>query len=247
MFCASFCTYISSASSANASYPATNITNHFLNRQYRNNSTVNTTVMLDLGSVKSISGVFIDNVNFTNMTLIHSTTTAFTASTSATYTITQDERVRRYKIFCPLTTAVMALKIVIPTQSPVDGSTAFKIGRVNVLTSSTVTLSADPQFYEPAPKDFIETNDFLSGGYEDISLGTNLVWNGSFGWSARNKSYESELWSINAIGRTNDVFFYENRDNYANAYLCRLRSNISVEWDEGDIEKINVINLREFI
>ena len=248
MFCSSFTTFISSASSNNTSYPVANIQNiDNIGLHFRNNSTVNCTIMCDLGAVKNISGVFIDDVNFAAMTLIHSTTTAFTASTSATYTIAKDSPFR-YKHFCALATSVKALKIVIPTQSPIDGTTYFKIGRVGVISNSTLTLQVNPQFpYRKRYLDFIETNEFPSGGFEDVEVGGKIAMECDFGWNARNTTYGTDIRTLAEWKRNQNLFFFENKSDYSKAYICRRRTILSQSLDDADAESIETITLREVI
>ncbi len=249
IFGSSFITYSVSASTESNDYPSTNIANlNHLKRHYRNGSTGATTLSCFLSDITNISGIFIDDVNFTDLTLTHSSTTAFTTSTATTYTVTQDERNQRYKIYCPLSTAIKAFKIVIPTQQPIDGLSLFRIGRVAVLSTSTVTLSVDPQYPYDITADYrIKTNEFLTGAYEDILLGSNLIWEGSFGWNARNRAYESELWTLNSYNHNQNLFFFENRNDFSKAYLCRKRNNFKISWEDADSEQIDTITLREIL
>lgn len=247
IFCSSFHAMTITASTQDSNYLSTNIGNSYLNREWRNGSTVNATVVVDLGSIKNISGIFIDGCNFTNMTLTRDTSTSFSASTSSTYTVTMDARTQRYRIYCPISTGIRTYKVIIPTQSPTDGLSVFRIGRIKTLSTSTITLSSDPQGYDFTAEDRIKTNEFLSGAIEDVLLGEKLIWNGSFNWSARHTTYETELWTINGWNRNQDIFFFENMDDYSKAYLCRKRNNISIEWEEANISKVNAINFKEYI
>lgn len=247
LFCSSFHDITVTASTQDSNYLSTNISNSYLQREWRNGSTLDSTVIVDLGSIKNISGIYIDGCNFSDLTLTRDTSTSFGASVSSTYTITQDAVTQRRRIYCPISTGIRAFKIIIPTQEPTDGLSIFRMGRVKVLSTSTITLSNDPQSYEYTAKDSIKTNQFLSGAYEDILLGSNLVWEGSFSWSARHNTYESELWAINGWNRNKDILFFENMDDFSRAYLCRKRNNITIELGEAAITKINVINLQEYI
>uniref|UniRef100_A0A6M3J9K3 Uncharacterized protein n=1 Tax=viral metagenome TaxID=1070528 RepID=A0A6M3J9K3_9ZZZZ len=213
--------------------------------------------MFDLGSVKTISGVYLSGANFTNFTMVHSSSTAFTASTATTYSLVWDGRVQQYKGFFSLAANVKAIKIQIPTQAPFNEATFFSLGSVGILTTSMITFPSDPQYpYEFTINQKSINNEMETGGFESVSLTNNLYLEFNFGWSAILNKNVYAVEYFGGIGIQDPILFNENKGDISKYYVCRRTTPITVSWEDGEystasnsmgISKINTIGFREII
>lgn len=243
--------YTPSASSEDSTYPDDNLKIYgHLRKHYRALVQTEVTITLDFGSAKTIESVLLDDVNFTDVYIQGHADEAHwgTPDFSEQFTVTQDERVNRYKLFAALTAFnYQYMRIKVPVQVPTDLS-VFRIGRV-CCSDDRITLTKNPSpgyTYKAAFPNPGE-NNFLSGGREVISRGSYKKWTGEFTFRGNVKTNEDQLWSIDAFEPDDYIVFFENGSDLDKVYLCRKKSSLEIEWFAPNSIKTNVFELEEVI
>jgi len=242
-----FVPYTASASTADTEFPVTNLYDyeHAL-RQWRS-----TTIGSDQwvkaytgASAITLKGIMISDVNFTSI-LVQINTTDSWPGTSVAYTVTMDQRTGRYKIYVSFNSvSVKYIRISIPAQATTDGLSYFRMGTLVVL-NSVFEFTENPTFpYAFTADEKMITNDFESGGYEDVNLGP-LLWEGNFGFAVHERSLESEINIFNRMYKSANLVFFENYTDPALCYICRRRTPIQVSWDSTNINSIQTMTFKE--
>ena len=241
-----FKSYTATASSTEPGYPVANIYDYEHPRlQWRSMSIASEQWVKAYTGATNITlrGVMLNDVNFTNIKIQHNTTDSW-PGTSADYTVTQDERTGRYKIYVPFNASAKYVRIVIPAQAVTDNLPAFRIGCLIIL-DTIVELSVNPSFpYTYDADEKMATNEFESGGFDDVNLGAR-IWSGSFGFQVHDRAYESEIWWLNRIGKNANLVFYENCGDRSKCYQCRRRTPVQVVWDHPFANTIQTLTFRE--
>lgn len=237
------------ASSENPSYPLSNIKDYeHLKRHWRSTVITESWVKRNFGQPKNLLAVCLDDVNFTTVTIQGNATDTWTSPAfSQVFTISKDKRTQRYKGYLTLSGFNYKwLRILIPAQTPVDGLSAFRIGRL-VCLNTVFELSESHGFtYEYSADEKMETNEFLSGSFEDINRG-DFCWQGSFSIDMQLRTNEDEIWRLNALKKNANLVFYENNNDTTKFYVCRRRTAIEVTWKDVGINSIKTLSFREMI
>src|SRR4030042_2463084 len=133
-------------SSEDSNYPKANMLDlAHLRRHYRSLVITETTIVIDFSSAKAIKAVLLNDVNFTNVYIQGNDTDVWTSpSFSQQFTISEDKRVQRYKLYTALTGFnYQYMRIKITAQTPTDGLSVFRIGTL-VVTETILELSRNP-------------------------------------------------------------------------------------------------------
>ncbi len=218
------------AISVTAGYPDENVEEYWhLKRRFRAGavpkSDTDFLLKFDFGAAKSVVAVVLNDVNFDTARIrAHASDLAnnWAASTYtglADNTVSLDERVNRYKIYIPAVFDLQWMIVQVPAAASAVGdyTTKWEVGSVVVL--SAVNTFAKNAYSRSAAKPF-EDVEMPSGGFERVSLGDNLAWEGTVSIDTRAESDESELWTLNALDSSQPLILYENRDEDDKVYLC---------------------------
>ncbi len=221
-----------------------------LKRHYRSLVATEVTIVCNFGSAKTILGLFLNDVNFTSVTIQGNATDVWTSpSFTQDFTISKDDRVQRYKIYCALTAFnYQYLRIKIPAQTPVDGLSIFRVGTRAFILSIIEFLQNPtwPYTYEASYPDPLR-NDFLSGGFELISQGDIKKWKGSFAFDVNEKANESQIWLLESLQPTDYIIFFENDGDTSKGYLCIKISFMEIDWETYNTIVTNDYELEEVI
>lgn len=219
--------------SETAGYDDDNVEDYWhLKRRYRATgmpkSDTDFLLKFDFGSAQSVVAVVLNDVNF-DTTRIRAHTAdlgnnwaASDFDSGSDQTVSEDERVGRYKIYIPAVFSKRWMVVQVPAGAGSEvgrdpAVSKWEVGSVVVLDS--VSTFAKNAYSRSAVKPF-EDIKLKSGGYERIGLGSNLGWEGVVTIDTRAESDESELWALNALDNSKPLIFYENRDETDKVYLC---------------------------
>jgi hypothetical protein len=243
-----FLDYTVTADSEDIIYPAVNLADYdHTRRHYRaQNATPGIAVKFNLGSLKTIKGIFINDCNFPSVTAQICTTDAWGSPDrfDSTFTISQDLRVGRYKLLCNpgLTQTAQYVRILM-----LGSNTDLSVYRAGtfIVAGSLLEFTDDPVYpYTYQANENIVTIDMESGAFEDVNVGPR-IWEGSFGFETL-RGNESEVWTLNSlIPKTVNAIFYENIGDTSKAYLCRRRTPISVTWNNPAMSSFESMTFRE--
>jgi hypothetical protein len=241
-----FVAYTASASTADTEFPVTNLYDyeHAL-RQWRSTVITASWVKAYTGSSAiTLKGIMLNDVNFTDI-LVQINTTDSWPGTSVGYTVTMDQRTGRYKIYIAFdSVSVKYIRIYINAQTPTDGLSYFRIGTFIVL-NSVFEFTDNPTFpYVCTADEKMITNDFESGGYEDVNLGP-LIWEGNFGFEVHQRTLESEVNIFGRMYKSANLVFFENYTDSALCYICRRRTPLQISWDKPTVNSIQTMTFRE--
>lgn len=244
-----FVDYTPVADSQDTNYPASNLKDyHHLKRHWRSLVTTEVKIVCDMAAAKTLMAVMLDDLNFTSV-YIEGSADNVTYPFSQLFTISKDERVDRYKAYLVLTGFnYRYLRVRIPAQTPTDGLSAFRIGRVIALDTQ-LELPINPSYpydYE-APKKYKKI-EFESGGIEKINTGSNKIWHGDFGIEVFVRDTEgSTLWQLDAIDEDQLLVFYENRGATNKAYICMRDNSLKVSETYYNIGKTGSYEFQEIV
>ena len=236
-----------------AAYPDDNIEEYWhLKRRFRANDVIKTDWLLkfDFGAAKTVEGVFLNDVNFDKVQIQGDNEVDFGAPIqydSGIIDIGLDERVNRYKVFIPITGFNLQwMRIYIPATATAVGSyqTKWEVGSVVVLdTVPTVSKNA---MLRTSAKPFQDIS-LPSGGFERISLGDNIRWEGEITIEQRAEVDEAEYWAINLLDSAEPLIFYENAGDTDKAYLCLRDSDYAGTRLYNGLVRGNTIKLKELV
>ena len=235
-----------------AAYPDDNIEEYWhLKRRFRANDLTKTDWLLkfDFGAAKTVEGVFLNDVNFDEVQIQGRADDAWGASTydSGVIDVELDERVNRYKVFIPITGFNLQwMRIYIPATATAVGSyqTKWEVGSVVVLdTVPTVSKNA---MLRTSTKPFQDIS-LPSGGFERVSLGDNIRWEGEITIEQRAEVDEAEYWAINLLDSAEPLIFYENADDTSKVYLCLRDTDYAGTRLYNGLVRGNTIKLKELV
>lgn len=248
-----FVDYTPTPSSEISPYLATNLKLYDCPKQHwRTNSVVtNTTIVFNYGSAKSIVGIVLVDVNFAACYIQANATDSWGSpsyrlpAVSGNLTVTKDSLyTQRYNIFIPTVFNLQYSRLYIPTQTPVDGAAYFRIGTV-VHLNTILELSQNPNYDdEEFAEKKIETNEFRSGGFEDIILG-DRIWERGFDFEVHPTDYINDLKILNGIDIDQNLILYENFDDTSRVYVCRRRTPIKISHAGFNYNRIPTIYFKE--
>lgn len=178
----------------------------------------------DFGQAESAVAVVLNDVNFdTTRIRMHTADLGVNWAAadidSGDTTVSLDERVNRYKIYIPIVGGKRWMIVQVPAAATAVGpyQTKWEIGSVVVLDS--VATFAKNAYSRSADKPYTDIK-LSSGGFERVSLGGNLGWEGVVTVDTRAETDESELWALNILNNSLPLIFYENRTEDDKVYLC---------------------------
>jgi hypothetical protein len=240
-----FLGYTPVGSNTDPNYPDSNLNLYFKPLQVcRTTVTTQVTFSIDFGVAKAVLAAMLNDVNFTSVYFSGSADNA-TWGAEQHFTIGKDERVQRYKIFAALDGFNNRyLRIRIPGQATTDGAAFFRIGAAVFMDTVLELAEAISYPYDYSADEEILTSKMPSGGEEDTVLG-DAIWQGSFGTDPLSPSNEGDYWTLNAIGKSGPLVFFENLGDTSKVYICRRRSAIQVSWKTKNRDSIQKITFKE--
>jgi hypothetical protein len=204
------------ATSSATNYPASRLaltTPPFV-RGWRSTSTSAQTLTCSFSSA-ALVGCMLYDANFSSVQI-----------NSVDYTISADPwdslGTSRRKIWIPLSVTASSRSVVIPSQTPTDGASYFKLGRIHFFTAITelqqnprpdmgVTL-IDPQLTAGDPEQAV---------FESLPAGPAFI-REEWSWLGQH-SYATELFTIAGIGAHQPFLLYHDLDaDYEAYYMQRL-------------------------
>jgi hypothetical protein len=241
-----FLDYTPSADSEDPIYPATNLKLYGNPKQkWQGLVATDTVITLAFGAAKTVLAIALIDVNFTACYITENGTFRNPA-VSGNLTIIEDTRTGRYNAYIALTAFNFAnLKLHIPTQTPLFSETVFRIGSIVCLDTSMV-LTNNPREYDIEVDEKMKTNEFESGGYEDINYG-DLFWQGTMNFNAITSTQETQFMTLNDLKKDQFLLFYENSGDTSRVYVCKRRTVIGVTSKPGSLKDIKSITFREMI
>jgi hypothetical protein len=240
---------VSSATSENTSFPSSNLAlpESFL-RSWRSTDTTEQIIVLSLGASYNLDCIYLDNCNFTSATIEVNDSDSWTSpNDSQSVTISQDPDTGRYRIWHePTSTGDTHVRIVIPSQTPVDGESYFKIGRIIIPETVFMPEVNISWGYESEVTKAKRRNEFISGGHETVWLGNHLLWQSSLSWGYYPTDNLNDMKLLNRKLEEDYVLFYENiESDTSKAYYCEKMSEISISRVGYNQNQIQNITLRE--
>lgn len=216
-----------------SNYPDGNVEDYWhLGRRFRADDVIDNNWLLrvNFGTATIVEGLILNFVNFDEVIVQGdgSGTFATPVFTSATYSISLDERVNRHKIFIPLSGFEnINLEIFLPngTSATGDYQTKWQVGSVIALHSYTEFSRNMSWGYERKSQRASHELNFPHGGFEIVNLGDYQQWIGRAVFGERKESDESDLWTLNRIAPGSPMIFYENDDDDSKVYLCTKMSD----------------------
>ena len=211
--------------SENANYPDDNVENYWhLKRRFRASDVTKNDWLLkfNFGAAKSVVGVVLYDVNFDEVQIQGHGTDVWTAPSydGDVIEISQNIFTGRYQVFIPISGFNLQwMRIYIPgTASAVSDYVAnWEVGAVVVLDSYE---TIEKYGYVRTAKQAYEDKPLSHGGFERISLGDELRWEGTIEIPRRAEDDETQYWTFNRFDVSVPMIFYENRSSTQNVYLC---------------------------
>jgi hypothetical protein len=239
-----------------ASYPDDNIEDYWhLGRRFRADDLITNNWLLrcDFGAATVVEAVVLNFVNFEDVIIQGDDTGTFATPdyTSATISISLDERVNRHKIYIPLTGFNWRhLEVFIPNGTAATGDfyqTKWQVGSVVALHSVTeFTRNMSWGYTRKSQRAFRELL-FLHGGFEVVNLGEYSQWVGKASFGSREMGDEDDLWELNRITSGSPMIFYENDGDDSKTYLCAKTTDYEGTLIFNDVITGSSMEFRELI
>ena len=232
-------------------YPITNTMDLWdLSRHFRcgDLATNDWLVKLDFGSSQSLGAIFLNDVNFSHVT-IQGSNDDITYTDIITVSIPQDDLVQRYKVWVNCSyNSYRYWRIFIPSVATVmDSLSTWRIGTI-VCLSGFVELVQNPSY------GFIEGSSYPfreiakdSGGLNRISLGDKLVWHCDIVVGEKRNTLTSDWKTINSYHPARPMVFYKNNGDISQVYLCCKDSNLEFEIISSTAFRGTQIRLKELV
>jgi len=246
----SFLSYTAVGSTENANFVASNIT--ALDRPkktWRSTALGAQNIVLDFGSAKTPPAIFLDNVNFATVQIQGNATDSWgtPAFDTGSVTIDEDPQIDRYKKLVTLTSFnYRFMRILIPSQTPVDGAAYYQIGAAAVPVSLT-TLTEAPT-YPGEWKDIgsIVQNDFLSGGFETIPLGSGKAKTVTINFKvSSDDAVVKQIYDL--LGDRDRIILFDfNLTVSWESYLCKVLTDLQRQWPSAAPIEFPSIEMRVF-
>lgn len=248
----SWVAYSATHSDANSVYPATNLSiyEHLRRRSQSTQKASSINIVFDMSNTSQVvAGVFLDDVNFTSVTIQGNSEDSWggTPPYSQAITIAKDERVQRYKYFhIPVAFAYRYLRILIAGgQTTTDGLSAYRIGRVAIVNAVN-ELNQNP-FYPysyTAPMKYV-TTEMESGAVETVKVGSYKVWSTEWDIGYLEKANEASMWEIDAVGQDQLFILYENEGDFSKAYICYQKGMLSITQNSNPVVSTSKYSIEE--
>lgn len=229
----------------NASYPALNVFNLWkLGRHFRAQDVIANNYLLKLysSSVKNMGGFFLDDVNFSSVSLYYSDLdSGYTLV--GTYSVSFDERVQRYKIYIPVSNiSAKYWMIWIPTGATALDSLAYwRIGRLACFPyTNLVSLAQNIAYpYTYSVDKAYNQGDLPYGGRNRVSLSSLQRYSGEMSFGMRTGTKSNEVWNINKKDNSQPLLIYENRGYTQYGYLCLRDSDFQCSESEYGVKNFH--------
>lgn len=240
---------VSSITSEETSYPSSELSGYAsLRKHWRSTSTSEQTIVLDLLSAFNIPCIFLDHCNFTSATIeVNGSNSWGSPQDSQAVIINEDKTVERYKKWHePNSSSDRYVRIIIPSQTPTDGASYFRISRI-IIPQTVFTpihnISWDYPSGANKPKNI---NEFMSGGFEIIRLGSDLLWQGDIQWGYYPTDSLDDLRTLSARLEDDLALYYENiTSDTSKAYCVAKRSQVTINRAGYNNNQVNTITLQE--
>lgn len=219
-------------------------------RHWRSPNTTVTNIVLDMTTSKALQALVLGDSNFSQCHIEGNATDVWTAPSfrypvAGELTITKDPETARRSVYVPLTAFnYRYLRIVIPAQTPDNSNTYFRIGSV-VLLDTLLELKRNPAYpYDTLADEKIKQVEFESGAEEDVVLG-DAIWKGTCRWEKCLPEYLSDFWTINSLGKSALLVFYENNGEDWRAYVVKRRTAVERSWTTSNLHAIQSVTFKE--
>ena len=190
-------------------------------RGWRSTSTSTQTLTFTFTGSTAVVGAVLYDANFTSATVGG---VGRTLSADKFDSLVTD----RYKIFVPFTATASSQTVTIPSQTPTDGASYFKLGKVHFLTAYT-ELQQNPKPEMP----IVQVDPQLTAGdengavYESMAKGPGFIRN-DWSWLGGFTS-ATELFSTMKIGRDHIFLLYFNLGSDAEVYYMQRTGEVSIQ------------------
>lgn len=236
-------------SGENASYPASNVLSYV--RPYRlwkaDDLATTTYAGLDLGSAVAVKALFVDNLSVTSVSIEADDAATFDSAAgspqyeSGILTVSRDRTDQRFKLFhWDGSGGTLFTRRYVRVRSETSSSATDDIVMtMGSLTAYSLATVATRNFTFPYVKTgrVREDNGTIAGQrYADLTLT----------WNNIPTNMETELLRLNQEFRGQPFLFYRNFGNTYEAYICRIASEVSVEWAGPNHLKASQMVLREY-
>lgn len=187
--------------------------------------------VINFGAAQALAGIFLNDVNFDEVQLFGHASDLSTDWSTASYksgdvTISKNKHTQRYSLYNALGGSFNYQYLAI---SPSAGCTAvgdytsyWECGMIACLESVT-TLAKNMSFgYQREGAQAIRETALYFGGKSRTSPSRTrkIQWKGTINFEHRTEAEEAELWTLNSWEAHAPIFFYENRSNTQDGYLC---------------------------
>ena len=235
------------ASSANASYPAANITltTRPQRRWKATDVTTSTYVGLDLGAATVVVAVLIDNINVASVKVQFHTADSWGAPAvdSGALTVSADARDGRYKLYYePVAVNHRYMRVVSNTTSVTDDDTVMSVGGITLVTAKTEWSQNLQPTERPERRTLggIDDSVALAVGsrYAVLTLSGQIIETGQ----------ESTMMNLlGPAGEHTPLVYYENNAVTSRAYLCRRVGPVSfTQPGPNHFQLDSALTLREY-
>jgi len=206
-------------------YADDNVENYWhLKRRFRADDLAKNNWLLkfNFGSAETAVAVVLYDVNFDEVQVEgHGSDNWGTPDyDSGVIEVSQNIFTGRYQVFIPLTSFnYQWMRIFIPNSAGAVGdyTTKWEVGAVVVLDSYE---NIEKSEYTRTALASYEDKELPHGGFERISLGDELRWEGEIEIPRRTEEDEDQYWTFNLFDMSKPMIFYENRSDTQNVYLC---------------------------
>jgi len=237
-------------SSSDSNYPIANTLNYRnLLRHWRSATANEVNIVGTWGSQRMLTAIMLNDVNFSSVTIQGNNTDVWTSPAfSQTFTVSIDTRVNRRKIYCVLTNFTYTFfRILIPAQTP-DELGVFRVSSiVPVITQLTLTQNPDWGYIWGINTPDARVLTFPSGTSERNSRGNIQRLSVSMNFDPFEKTYESEIYTISKIDKSEPFTFFENLNDTSKCYIVYRNTDIEVSWKHNNTISISRIDLQEAV
>lgn len=233
-------------------YADDNVKNYWhLKRRFRASDTTKNNWLLkfNFGSTQSAVAVVLYDVNFDKVQIEGHGSDAWGTPDydSGVIEVSQNIFTGRYQVYIPLTSFnYQWMRIFIPSTAAAVGdyTTKWEVGAVVVLDS--VDTIEKYGYIRTAVQEF-EDKPLPHGGFERISLGDELRWEGTIEIPRKVEDDETQYWTFNRYDISTPMIFYENRGSTQNAYLCIRDDAYEGTMEYNGVVIGNLIHMKELI
>ena len=218
------------------------------NRSYRADLTTLDSDLLtvDFGSAATLSGIYLDKVNFTKFNVESSADDiTYTARLSA-QAVVSDTKVDRWHGYYALTTwNYRYLKLVVSATATACADAYWEVGSI-AFPETTLTFSRNFS-YDSSRSIYVPSldNDMLSGGMQRFSTATRKRWQRFYSFGTRSSSDESDFDSLRDFDKNALLVVADDATDLDAAYLCWRLEDISITDNQLNQIEAETLSFRE--